>query len=153
MTDNTQPARQCKVHTFTTSVKWTGDRTWVLKSRDAPEIHGSSPPVFGGQAGNWSPEDLMIASVNACTLSTFISLSLREGFEFISYESTIEGILERPDKGYLFTKMIIRPRIQVASAEDIPAVLENLEKAHRNCFMGNSVRSEIILEPEVTVKN
>jgi len=93
----------------------------------------------------------MLASVNSCHLATFLSYSKRKGFEFVSYSSSIEGVLEYTENGYSFTRMIVRPKVVVKTKEDIEKAKEYLERAHELCFMSNSVKSEVTLEPEIEV--
>ena len=153
MSEKTDSGTKHKVLIFKSAAKWTGRRTWVNTSEDVPDVPGGPPVDFGGEPGRWTPEDLMVASVNSCTVSTFISLCLRNKFEFLSLESSIEGVLEHDGKGYKFSRMIVRPRVQVKSPDDIAKATEYLHKAHKSCYMGNSVTAEISIEPEVTVAN
>jgi organic hydroperoxide reductase OsmC/OhrA len=151
LNEKTDSGIKHKALVFKCAAKWTGGRTWVNTSEDVPDIPGGPPVDFGGEPGRWTPEDLMVASVNSCTVSTFITLCLRNNFKFLSLESSIEGVLEHDGKGYKFARMIIRPRVQVKLQADVATAIEYLHKAHKICFMGNSVTAQISLEPEVTV--
>jgi organic hydroperoxide reductase OsmC/OhrA len=151
MNDKPLTDKLYKTHIFSSSAKWTGNRTWTFNACDAPEMIGGPPPIFGGECGRWTPEDLLIAAVNTCHVSTFISMSLRKCFEFISLESTIEGSLEHNGAGYVFSKMVIRPKVVVKTEADIEMARDLLERAHKSCFMGNSVTASLTMEPEITV--
>ena len=151
MNDKPPDRKIHKPHSFNSSLRWTGSRTWLFKGAATDEVPGGPPPVFGGIEGQWSPEELMLASVNSCTVSTFISYSLRKNFEFLSLESSIEGTLEFDGKGYVFTRMVVRPKVSVKTEADIQTAIDYLHKAHEACFMGNSVKAIITIEPEVTV--
>ena len=41
-------------HTFKTSLVWTGDRMGKFTRDDRPPLEGSTPPEFGGPAGQIS---------------------------------------------------------------------------------------------------
>jgi len=151
MSEKTGPEIKHKTHTFKCAAKWTGGRTWVISAEEADDILGGPPVDFGGEPGRWTPEDLMLASVNSCQISTFVSLCRKNNFEFVSLESSIEGFLEHDGKGYRFTKMIVRPRMTVKSQADVATAIEYHRKAHEVCFMGNSVVAQITVEPEVAV--
>jgi len=151
MNDKPRPERKYLPHAFSTSVHWTGGRTWTVQCENAYDIDGGPPIDFGGVPDRWTPEDLMLASVNSCHVSTFISLSIRKGFEFVSLDSSIEGTLEHDGKGYVFTAMVIYPRIVVKSDADIEIARGYLERAHETCFMGNSVTAKVTMEPEIIV--
>jgi len=50
---------------------------------------------------------------------------------------------------YSFSRITIRPKIIVRSKDDI-AKAENLLKiSEENCFITNSVKANVILEPEI----
>jgi organic hydroperoxide reductase OsmC/OhrA len=146
-----QVKKEYKPHSFSSNVRWTGSRTWVAGGETSPEIPGGPPPVFGGAPGRWSPEEFMLASVNCCHLSSFISYSMRKGFEFVSFESSIEGTLEHNGTSYSFTRMVVRPKITVKSEADVETARQYLERAHQICFMRNSVCADVVMEPEITV--
>lgn len=152
MNDKPKPERKYKTHTFTTGTEWTGEKSWKVTSEDCHDIEGGPPAQFGGSTGNWSPEELMLTSINTCHLSSFVAYSKRKRFEFVSYSSEIEGILEYNDGAFRFTKMIIRPKVVVKTEEDIETARQYLNRAHELCFMGHSVNAEVIVEPEITVE-
>lgn len=149
MDDKPKTEKRYKTHRFTTRTKWLGGRKWNIFNESGFEAPGGPPPVFNGEAERWSPEDLLLASVNSCHLASFVSYCMHKNFEFLAYESTIEGILEHDGQSYRFTKMIIRPHVTVKSEEDIDTVRQYLQRAHEMCFMGRSVNAEILLEPEI----
>ncbi len=151
MSSKDSPKRKYKPHTFTGNLVWTGGRTWDLANEGGPVVKGSPPAEFGGEEGHWTPEDLLLASVNACQLSTFTSLAKRKEFEFVSYACEVEGILEHDGTSYKYSKIILRPKIEVKSEEDIEIAREYCEKAHQYCWMGYSVKAEVVVEPEITV--
>lgn len=143
--------KKFKVHNFTTSTKWTGGRTWDISGMTTEPIAGGPPPVFRGIEGKWTPEDMLLSSVNTCTLSTFTGYCERKHFEFVSYECEAEGTLEHDGTNYKFSKIILRPKIGVKSEEDIETAREYIDRAHDLCFMGYSVKADIIIEPEIFV--
>jgi organic hydroperoxide reductase OsmC/OhrA len=151
MNDKPKIEKKFVPHFFSSSAHWTGGRTWTIQNEIAPDVPGGPPIDFGGVPDRWTPEDLMLASVNTCHVSTFISLSIRKGFEFVSVDSSIEGALEHNGKGYVFTTMVIHPRVVVKSEADIATAKQYLERAHETCFMGNSVTAKLTMEPEIIV--
>ena len=55
------------------------------------------------------------------------------------------------DKPVRITAITLRPRIVVAAGSDIARVLRIVEKGHHECYIANSLASEITLEPNVAV--
>ena len=109
----------------------------------------ASPPEFKGEEGVWTPEDLFVAALEACTMTTFAAFSLRLGIPVVSYESTAEGLLEFDDGGYRFTRVWIRPVVVVATEEAVAQAGKTLHDAHAKCLITHSVRTEVVLEPRV----
>ena len=138
-----------KKFTYRTSIKLFGKGECIIKSKDKPAIELSAPVEFGGKKGFWTPEDLLVASVNACLLTTFSYYAKKRGFDFVSYESSAEGIIELVEMQYLFSEITIKPKIIVKSKEDIE-VAENLIKiSKKSCLISNSLKSKVILEQEI----
>ena len=47
------------------------------------------------------------------------------------------------------TAIVLRPRITVASGTDHERIVHLCEVAHRECFIANSLRTEITVEPTI----
>jgi len=134
---------------YRTNIKLTGKGEGIIESGNKPSIELSTPVEFGGKPGVWTPEELLVASVNACIMTTFSYYAGKRGFKFISYESSSEGIIELVEMKYLFSRITIKPKITVGSKGDI-GVAENLLKISKeSCFVSNSVKANVILEPEI----
>jgi organic hydroperoxide reductase OsmC/OhrA len=138
---------RAKSYRYVTSVRWTGEKKGALTSVGKPPIEAATPPEFKGHEGIWSPEDLYVASVNVCIMSTFLAFAGRASLVFTAYESEAEGVLDFVDGRFLFTKIIVRPRIALGSSEDRATAEEILHKAEKNCLVTNSIRTEVTLEP------
>lgn len=141
---------RAKSFRYATSVRWTGEKKGVLAAAGKPPIEAATPPEFKGHEGFWSPEDLYVASVNVCIMSTFLAFAGRESLGFVEYESEAEGLLEFADGRLLFTKIVVRPRIALRSGEDRARAEEILHKAEKGCLVSNSIRTEVTLEPTFT---
>ncbi|MBI3191832.1 MAG: OsmC family protein, partial [Pedosphaera parvula] len=55
------------------------------------EFRVASPPEFKGEAGVWTPEDLFVAAVNVCTMTTFAAFAQRLNLPVLSYRCEAEG--------------------------------------------------------------
>lgn len=136
-----------KVYTYRTTVRWTEQRKGRLAAAGKPDLEVATPPEFKGHGGIWSPEDLFVASVNICTMSTFLALADRAGYQFQSYESEAEGRLELIDGKFRFTAITLRPRIALAPGGDPVKAKELLEKAEASCLISNSITARVTMEP------
>jgi len=139
-----------KVYTYRTSLKWTERKMGLLYSPGKPELQVATPPEFKGHEGIWSPEDLFVASVNICVMSTFLAFAERAGLAFASYESDAEGRVELVAGKLQVTSLILTPRVTVQSREEVDRAKELLTKAESNCLISNSVKSHITMNPTVS---
>jgi organic hydroperoxide reductase OsmC/OhrA len=144
------PRMKRRSYDYRTSVRWTGERNGLLESDGKPDITVSSPPEFRGQAGQWTPEDLLVASVEICTMTTFIAFSMRNKLPLVSYESAATGTMEFTDDAYRFTRITLRPRIVVETDEAVALAAAILRDAHHDCFIANSICGQVMLEPTIT---
>lgn len=144
-----QPGIRYKTFTYRTQAQWVENRAGALRSEGKPEFRVSSPPEFKGEAGVWTPEDLFVAAVNVCTMTTFLAFAQRMQIPLVSYTSDAEGALEFVDGGYRFTRVVLRPRIMVGNEEAIEQARKTLHDAHEKCLISNSIRSEVVLEPRI----
>ncbi len=138
-----------KSYRYAVTVRWTGEKKGTLAVAGKPSVETATPPEFKGHEGIWSPEDLFVAAVNSCVMTTFLAFAERAGLAFTSYESEAEGLLEFVENRLVFTKIAVRPRIALGPGEDRAKADEILRKAERNCLVSNSLRTEVTLEPEV----
>lgn len=116
-----------------------------------PALSFSAPPEFKGQEGFWTPEHFFTAAIASCFITTFEAIAEFSKFPFEELTVKAEGMLEKGEGGYRFTKVFVRPLLSIPAEQDRDRALRLLEKAERACLISKSVSSEIILEPEVVV--
>jgi organic hydroperoxide reductase OsmC/OhrA len=138
-----------KVFRYGSEVRWEARRRGRACSSGKPELEISSPPEFKGDPGFWTPEDMFVASVNACTMMTFLAYAQHKGLELAEYESEAEGVLENVEGKYRFTEITVRPHVVVKSAEALPQAREILDSAHRDCLVTNSTTAVVKIFPEL----
>jgi organic hydroperoxide reductase OsmC/OhrA len=122
-----------------------------LESGNKESLRVTSPPEFQGEEGEWTPEDLFVGAINACTMSTFLAYAYKKQLDVYSYTSKAEGVLEFSDGHYRFTEVKLRPFILVESMEAASLAEQLIHQAHDNCFISNSITSKVILEPEIKI--
>lgn len=138
-----------KIYIYRTSLKWTERKMGMLSSPGKPNVQVSTPPEFKGHEGIWSPEDLFVASVNVCVMSTFLALAERAGLAFSSYESDAEGRVELVEGKLQVTSVTLTPRITISSREDVDKAKELLTKVESNCLISNSVKTHVTMHATV----
>jgi len=114
------------------------------------EVPASSAPQFLGDPSRVDPESALVAALSSCHLLTFLAIAANSGFVVDSYEDDPVGHLEKNANGKLaVTRVVLRPRIVFGGAKQPSAPeLEKLhDKAHRECFIANSVLTTVTIEP------
>jgi len=138
------------VYFYQSELEWTGEKNLQLAGAHLPAIKGGAPPEFKGRDDNWSPEHLFVASLNSCYILTLLAIAEFSKIQLLSVSSSAKGKLEKiAGSGYQVTEIIVKPRIVLASANDLARMPRILEKAKENCFVSNSIKSAIKIEPEV----
>lgn len=145
--------------TYHTTVKWTGEHWGHIAMGNGPEMTFSAPPDAQGHAGVLTPEDAFVAAANTCVMMMFIWAAERFQLKLLSYECRTEGTkLIELDRTELFTKLRFRPVIRVALSSERKEILEAriqraLQAAQKYSLVANSVKSEIVMEPEIVVED
>ncbi len=145
------PLIKRKSFNFETNLQWLENRACQLDSANKDSIRVTSPPEFQGEEGQWTPEDLFVGAINACTMATFLAYASKKHLDIFSYKSKAEGVLEYSDGHYKFTTVKLQPFILVDSIEAAALAKLLIQDAHNNCFISNSVTSKVILEPEIKI--
>jgi organic hydroperoxide reductase OsmC/OhrA len=155
-----------RTHHYEVTVRWTGNtgsgtsgyknykRDHAIASNLGKQpILGSSDPSFRGDAARWNPEELLVASLSACHKLWYLHLCAEAGIVVTEYVDVAEGIMEEsPDGSGTFRKVILRPRVIIASDSDLEKARSLHQKAHAKCFIANSVNFPIEHEPRMTTE-
>lgn len=129
--------------TFDRSHEWRFDKALTVAASSAPEFRGKTEVI--------DPEKAFVASLASCHMLTFLSLAARKGWTVEAYEDDARGILAKNAAGRLaITKVTLKPMVRFASAISLPrSEIETLHhQAHEQCFIANSVLTEVSLEPQ-----
>ena len=137
---------------YTTEVKWTGERHGDLRAPVLPSLQIDAPPEFKGHGGVWTPEHLFVASVSSCFMTTFLAIAENSKLEFVSFKAGAKGKLEKLEgQGFMMTEIVLHPQLVISNARDAERASRILKKAEKHCLISNSVKTEIRLEPEVSL--
>ena len=137
---------------YKNSIKWQLEKKGLLTSPDKPDIEVATPPEFRGHLGIWTPEDLFIASVNACIMITFLYYAEKQGLKFVSYASEAEGVLEWIEGRLIFSEIKVKPLVFVKRDSDIQKTKEMIELSGKNCLITNSIKCEVKVLPEIKIE-
>jgi organic hydroperoxide reductase OsmC/OhrA len=126
------------------------DRTHRWSFPGGSGIDASSAPEYSGRADLPNPEQALAVALSSCHMLTFLSLAARKRWLVESYRDEASAWLGKNADGRLaVTKVVLRPRIAFGgSAPASEAVAQLHEQAHKHCFVANSVRCEVLVEPQ-----
>ena len=142
-------------HTFTTSLAWAGStgvgyddysREHELTMASA-SVRASSDAAFLGDARLPNPEQLLVAAASSCQMLSFLAVAARARLDVIDYRDDAVGEMPEDNRPMWVTRIILRPQITLGSPAPRSKIERLVEVAHRECFIAQSVRSEIVLEP------
>ena len=148
-TVTSKPKIKYKTFTYHTYLKWLGNRAGNLYSKGKPAFRVASPPEFKGEADVWTPEDLFVASVNICTMTTFMAFAQHKNLPIVSYKTHAEGLLEFIDGAYQFTTIYLWPTILVQTNDAIEQTRQTITDAHKSCLISNSIKADVIIQPNI----
>jgi peroxiredoxin-like protein len=121
-----------------------------LSAGGIPELRTAPPADYDGPGDAWSPEHLLLASVQACFLFTLRAIARMSRLEFTALELDAAGTVDRQDGVTRFTEIVLRPRVTVPRGTDRERALRILEKSEKACLVSASLSTPIRLEPEIT---
>jgi organic hydroperoxide reductase OsmC/OhrA len=124
---------------------WTFDGGLTVPASPSPSV----VPSPWSNAASVDPEEAFVASISSCHMLTFVWLASRAGFVVDSYEDEAVGAMSKNERGVAWVSTVkLRPHI-VWSGDKLPtpADLDRLHHAaHEQCFIANSVKTEVIIE-------
>lgn len=150
------------MHRYTATIAWSrGDapftdlrysRAHRWRFDGGADVPASASPQivrlpFSDPAGV-DPEEAFVAAASSCHMLVFLSIVARRGFAVDAYVDEAEGIMERNADGReAITRIALRPRITWHGDAPDQATLDALHhEAHEQCYIANSIRSEVVVE-------
>ena len=113
----------------------------------------SSPQVVRlpmSEAAAVDPEEAFVASLASCHMLWFLDIAARAGFIIDSYVDDAVGTLAKNSDGkFAMTVVTLKPHV-IFSGEKRPLnddIQRMHHQAHKECFIANSVKSEVRCEP------
>ena len=147
-----EPKKAFKIFHYNTQLRWSGERRGESSSEDKPSLEVAAPPEFKGHAGLWTPEDLFVAAVEICIMTTFLAFASHKKVGLLQYESAAEGTLENVDGKYQFTRVVVTPRITMTTADEIATAGQLIHDVEGACLISNSLKTRVELQPVIVAE-
>ena len=124
-----------------------------VSSPELVNIETAAPVEFGGPGHRWSPETLFTAAIANCFVLTFKAVARASKLEWTGIACDVEAILDRVERQTLFTRATVRVKLTISNEAERDRAIGILEKSEANCLVSNSLKTEIQLEPSITIQS
>lgn len=124
------------------------DHEWLFG--EGRSIPASAAPDFRGSEERLDPEQALVGALSSCHMLTFLALASKKGFVVDQYEDDAVGVMTKNAEGRLaVAEVTLRPQATFApDATPDAAALDRLHhQAHERCFVANSVKTDVRVEP------
>ncbi|MCB1477569.1 MAG: OsmC family protein [Rhodobiaceae bacterium] len=153
-------------HIYTAGIHWSLDgadfaanrysrgHTWTFDG--GVEVPASSSPSIvplpHSVEAAVDPEEAFVASLSSCHMLWFLDIARQAGHVVTAYDDAADGEMKRNGEGRMaITSVTLRPRAAFeGDAPDMAALTALHHKAHEACFIANSVKTEIWIEPRTS---
>ena len=120
----------------------------VLAGSSSPHV----VPLPWSDASAVDPEEAFVASLSSCHMLWFLSIAAKRGFCVDRYADAAEGVMARnAERRMAMTVVTLRPTVAFSGAvQPTPEQVANMHhEAHDECFIANSVKTEVRCEPQM----
>jgi organic hydroperoxide reductase OsmC/OhrA len=148
-------------HRYETRLRWTGSTGlgWECYRRDhtatAPPAEQEIRLTTGESKGDpavLNPEQLVVMAASSCQMLWFLHLASKARIDVVAYEDEASGVMPAGKEPRHITEITLRPRITVADDSKEERVRKLISTAHELCYIANSLRSEMNIEPTIEVR-
>jgi organic hydroperoxide reductase OsmC/OhrA len=151
------------VHRYPARCSWSGST--AVGYDDYDRAHdGSAPPAavglslssdasFRGDPSRLNPEQLLVVAAASCQLLSFLAVAARARLDVVEYDDDAEGVMPEGDPPLRITTITLRPRITLRPGPTEERVRLLVEVAHRECYIANSLRTDVRVEPTIVFRD
>ena len=139
-------------HNYKLTLKWTGnkgtgtssyrsyDRNHDILIDNKTTIRGSADPTFHGDKTVHNPEDLLLASLSACHMMSYLHVCVKNGIVVTYYIDNATGFMKVNDDGSgQLIEVTLNPIVTISDETFLDKANELHKEANKLCFIANSV--------------
>lgn len=146
-------------HEYRARVRWDGSTG--VGYRDYPRAHSallppatdgldlSADPQFRGDADLPNPEQLLVLAASSCQLLSFLAVAARAEVDVVGYADDATGEMPSDVTPVRIARIVLRPVVTLTGPATDEDVVRLLHEAHEQCYIANSLTTEVVLEPQV----
>lgn len=152
-------------HHYRATTIWTGASKGATTSYEAYSreyivaidgklcLVGSADPSFRGNPALHNPEELLVSSLSACHMLSYLALCAQAGIQVVSYIDEVQGKMADQSGKVCFTEVVLHPRVTIEASDSTASDLERAQalhhEAHQVCFIANSVAFPVRHQPTI----
>ncbi len=125
--------------------EWLFDGGVTVPASASPHV----VPLPYSVEANVDPEEAFVAALSSCHMLFFLSISARNKYVIDEYLDEAIGLMEKDiDNKMSMTRVTLRPRIKFSGDNQPDRIkLEKMHhRSHEQCFIANSVKTEVVTE-------
>ena len=120
-------------------------RNHAITFKNGAPVIFSASPAYRGDASKGDPEDMLVAALSSCHMLSFLAIAAKKKVVVDSYQDDAVGFLENDGGRWWLGRVILRPKL--VSSADAATLAEIHHLAHEACFIANSVKTQVSVEP------
>lgn len=131
--------------------RWSFDGGLDIPGSSSPHV----VPLPYSDAAAVDPEEAFVASLSSCHMLWFLGVAAKAGWVVDDYRDAAVGRMRRNAEGKLaMTEVRLRPQVRFGGGRQPDAAqLDALHHtAHEACFIANSVKTQLHIEPQPWVE-
>ena len=145
-------------HRYETRLQWRGSTGlgWDHYDRGhaaiAPPAEQEVRLTTGESQGDpavLNPEQLVVMAASSCQMLFFLHLASKARIDVVEYVDEASAVMPLDDEPVRLTEITLRPRIVIAGDASEERVQKLVHTAHEHCYIANSLKSVVTLEPSV----
>lgn len=130
--------------------KYSRGHEWKLDGLTVPA--SSSPSVVRlplSKADAIDPEEALVSALSSCHMLFFLDFASRAGFRIDEYRDEVSGTMAKNEAGKTWVSRIALHPVVTFSGDKRPTeqdIAELHHKSHAECFIANSLKSEVVID-------
>jgi len=138
-----------KSYLFRNTVFKKGDESAKTVFSGTGKLEVGPAPEFEGKPETLNPEEMFVAAINNCLMTTFFYFVRKLNVEVLSYYSDARGLVEKQTDGFRFTNMEVRAEVTLQQQDVVEKVRRLGGLAEKYCLVSRSVACPVHYRLEV----
>ena len=145
-------------HRYESRLRWSGstglgwehyDRAHSVSAPPAEQTLTVTTGEAKGDPAQLNPEQLVVMAASSCQMLMFLHLAAKARIDVVEYTDEATGLMPLDEEPVRIQEITLQPRIVIAGDAGDERVLKLVHLAHEQCFIANSLNSEMRLEPVI----